>query len=130
MSSDLWLPEGAHWDLNIEHAQLPDAGEFTGGGHKLVWHTTESERESVDAMWRVLRDKNAAPHVVIGWRDGFKYPVAIQCIPFNRAGRALAAPVRAGDEPRERSRSRSAAGQRSPIRGMRTGTRRSRTSRC
>src|SRR4051812_34946159 len=92
MSSDLWLPTGAHWDLNIEHKPLEDAGEFTGGGHGLVWHTTESERESVDAMWHVLRAKNAAPHVVIGWREGFRYPVAIQCIPFHRAGRALAHP--------------------------------------
>jgi hypothetical protein len=93
MSIDkLWLPTGPTWDLNIEHKPLEDAGEFTGGGHGLVWHTTESERESVDAMWHVLRAKNAAPHVVIGWREGFRYPVAIQCIPFNRAGRALAHP--------------------------------------
>ena len=87
-----WLPVGAHWDLNIEHAQLTDAGAFTGGGWKVVWHTTESDRESVDAMWRVLRDKRAAPHVVIGWREGFRFPVAIQMIPFHRAGRALAHP--------------------------------------
>lgn len=90
--SDLWLPEGPHWDLNIEHSQLDDAGPFTGGGWKLTWHTTESQRESVDAMFRVLRDKRAAPHVVIGWRAGHRFPVAIQMIPFNRAGRALAHP--------------------------------------
>jgi hypothetical protein len=37
-------------------------------------------------------DTPTAPHVVIGWRKGFKYPVAIQCIPFDRAGRALQHP--------------------------------------
>jgi hypothetical protein len=36
-----WLPEGHHWGLRIEHRRLPDAGPFTGGGHKLIWHTTE-----------------------------------------------------------------------------------------
>lgn len=90
--SELWLPIGAHWDLNIEHGQLPDAGVFTGGGWKLVWHTTESARESVDAMWSVLREKRAAPHFVIGTRKGFRFPVAIQCIPLHRAGRALLHP--------------------------------------
>lgn len=84
-----WLPLGPHWDLNIEHGQLPDAGAFTGGGWKLVWHTTESQRESVDSMWSVLREKRAAPHVVIGWREGLRFPVAIQCIPFHRSARAL-----------------------------------------
>src|SRR4051812_39156353 len=88
----LWLPEGHHWDLHIEHAQLPDAGAFTSGAPKLIWHTTESPWESVDAMWGVLRDKDAAPHIVIGARKGLDHPVAIQCIPFNRAGRALAHP--------------------------------------
>jgi hypothetical protein len=92
MTSDLWLPEGAHYDLNIEHGPLPDAGPFTGGGWKLCWHTTESERESVDAMWSVLRNKDAAPHFVIGYRKGFRFPVVIQMIPLHRAGRSLAHP--------------------------------------
>lgn len=88
----LWLPEGQHWSLHIEHKQLPDAGAFTGGNWKLVWHTAESDWQSVDSMWAVLRDKDAAPHIVIGGRAGFKNPVAIQCIPFDRAGRALEHP--------------------------------------
>lgn len=90
--SDLWLPEGLHWDLHIEHHQLPDAGSFTGGGWGLCWHTTESPREAVDSMLGVLRDKNAAPHFVIGYRAGVRYPVVIQMIPLDRAGRALAHP--------------------------------------
>lgn len=86
----LWLPEGHHWDLHIEHARLLDAGTFTGGGHKLVLHTTESPWQTVDSMYGVLRDKRAAPHFVIGGREGRDHPVVIQCVPLDRAGRALA----------------------------------------
>lgn len=87
--SKLWIPDGAHWGLNVEHHALNDSGAFTGGGWKLVWHTTESPWEAVDAMVRVLAVKDAAPHFVIGGRAGHKYPVVVQCIPLNRAGRAL-----------------------------------------
>jgi len=87
--NDLWLPEGRHWGLNIEHRELPNAGEFTGGGHKLVWHTTEGG--GIDNMWRVLRDKNAAPHFCID-PGGGDAPV-YQCIPLNRAARALEHPA-------------------------------------
>jgi hypothetical protein len=83
-----WLPEGHHWGLKIEHRRLPDAGVFTGGGHKLIWHTTEGA--GIDSMWRVLRDKNAAPHFIID-PGGGDAPV-YQCIPLNRAGRALEHP--------------------------------------
>lgn len=86
----LWLPEGAHHDLNIEHDRGQDAGRFTGGGWKLCWHITVSPWMSVDSMVRVLKDKNAAPHLVIGGRPGFRFPVVVQMLPFNRAGRALA----------------------------------------
>jgi hypothetical protein len=90
--SDLWLPEGVHYDLHIEHRQLASAGAFTGGGNKWVWHTTESPWESVDSMFNVLRDKSAAPHFVIGGRKGIERPVVIQMLPLNEAGRALAHP--------------------------------------
>lgn len=86
----LWLPKGHHWDLHIEHRPLLDAGNFTGGGHKVVLHTTESPWDTVDSMYRVLRDKRAAPHFVIGGREGLQHPVVIQMVPLNRAGRALA----------------------------------------
>jgi len=83
-----WLPEGHHWGLNIEHKRLADAGAFSGGGHKLVWHTTEGT--GMDRMWRVLRDKNAGPHFLID-PGGGDAPV-YQCIPLNRAARALQHP--------------------------------------
>lgn len=85
----LWLPSGHHWDLHIAHMQDMDAGPFTGGGWKLVLHTTESEWGKVDIMEDVLDRKNAAPHVVIGGRPGRSHPVVIQMVPFNRAARAL-----------------------------------------
>jgi hypothetical protein len=88
-----WLPEGHHWDLHIEHAPLESAGPFTGGGEGFVWHTTESDRDKVDLMWQVLRDKRAAPQVLIGMRPVLQHPVVKQCIPFSLAGRALAHPA-------------------------------------
>lgn len=89
---ELWLPEGHHWDLHIEHRPLESAGPFTGGANGLCWHTTESEWDQVDLMWQVLRDKRAAPQLLIGGRPGLLHPVVIQMQPFNRAGRALAHP--------------------------------------
>jgi hypothetical protein len=85
----LWLPEGAHSDLNIEHSRGQGSGSFTGGGWKLCWHITVSPWASVDAMVSVLKSKNAAPHLVIGGRPGWQYPVVVQMLPFNEAGRAL-----------------------------------------
>lgn len=86
----LWLPEGHHWDLHIEHEPLEDAGPFTGGGWKLVLHTTESRYDQLDAMVDVLRVKRAAPHFVIGSREGRQHPTVVQCVALDRAGRALA----------------------------------------
>lgn len=85
----LWLPTGHHWDLHILHYRAEDAGTFTGGGHGLLWHTTESPFFRVDSMQDVLDRKRAAPHLLIGGRAGLEHPVVVQMIPFNRAGRAL-----------------------------------------
>jgi hypothetical protein len=85
----LWLPEGHHWDLHIEHDVSEDAGSFTGGGWKLCWHTTESPWLAVDAMVNTVQAKRACPHFVIGRRAGLEHPVVVQLIPLNHAGRAL-----------------------------------------
>jgi hypothetical protein len=85
----LWLPKGPHDDLNIEHAPGRSAGAFTGGGWKLCWHITVSPWVAVDSMVSVLKAKGAEPHLVIGGRPGFKFPVVVQLLPFNQAGRAL-----------------------------------------
>lgn len=91
-AESVWLPEGHHYDLHIEHRPLESSGSFTGGGNKWVWHITVSPWGSVDSMYSVLRDKRAAPHLLIGGRQGTQHPVVIQMIPFDQAGRALAHP--------------------------------------
>lgn len=91
-AAEFWLPEGHHFDLHIEHRSLESAGPYTGGGNKWMWHITVSGWNTVDPIWTVLRDKRAAPHMIIGGRPGTKHPVVIQCIPFNLGGRALAHP--------------------------------------
>lgn len=87
--NELWLPEGAHWDLNIEHHRLEDSGEFTGGGWKMVPHTVEAPRDSIVAMLGVLAGKRAAPHFLYGYTGTSRFPFVYQMIPLNRAGRAL-----------------------------------------
>lgn len=84
-----WLPTGHHWDLHILHYQDIDAGEFTGGGWKLCWHTTESPWDREDSMVNVLDRKNAAPHFVIGGGPTKKHPIVTQMVPLDRAARAL-----------------------------------------
>lgn len=85
----VWLPKGPHHDLNIEHHPLEDAGSFTGGGKKIVPHTTESPAEAVDAMVAVVGAKRAAPHFVFGYRKGYKFPVVVQCVALDQAARTL-----------------------------------------
>lgn len=91
--SENWLPVGhlESWNLHIERKELPNAGEFTGGGRKLCWHTTEGT--NVDVMWQVLRTKNAAPHFLIGFEPGREHATVVQCVALNRAGRALRHPA-------------------------------------
>jgi len=86
----IWLPRGTKYDLKIEYSAGGDAGDFTGGGEKLVWHTTESEWTSVDAMVSVLKSKGAEPHFVIGKRG--HDIVVVQLVSLDQAGRALAHP--------------------------------------
>jgi hypothetical protein len=86
----LWLEKGHHWDLHCERRPAPDnAGSFTGGGWKLVWHITVSRWEAVDQMADVVLEKRAEPHFVIGGRRGVVHPVVIQLLPLNVAGRSL-----------------------------------------
>jgi hypothetical protein len=92
--SDLWLPEGAHWDLNIEHHPLPGGtGPMTGGGNKLTLHTTESPREWIDAAIAQFGAGNGTPHLSIGWRKGFRFPVLAQFLPFDEYAKTLEHPA-------------------------------------
>lgn len=89
-----WIPVGPRKDLNIERDPSPVGGGFiNAGGWKIVWHITVSPWLTVDSMVRVLKQKRAEPHLVIGGRPGFKFPVVVQLLPFSAFGRALAHPA-------------------------------------
>jgi hypothetical protein len=86
-----WLPEGKHRTLHITHVTPAGAPvPFTGGGAKLVWHTTESSPGSVAVVDQVLRAKHAEPHFVIG--RGTTGLEVIQYFPLSVGGRALEHP--------------------------------------
>jgi hypothetical protein len=89
----LWLPEGARWDLNIEHHPLRGGtGPMTGGGKKMVLHTTESPREWIDGAIAQFTSGRGTPHLSIGWRKGFKFPVVAQFLPFDQYAKTLEHP--------------------------------------
>lgn len=84
---ELWLPEGHHWDLHIEHRRSNNnAGAFTGGGWKFVPHTTEGG--SVQSNSDLLVGKNT-PHLLLGKQPGRDHWTLIQFLPFNVAGKTL-----------------------------------------
>lgn len=86
-----WLPKGHTWGLHIEHDPTNRGGRLTGGGRKLVWHTTEGL--NIRDMQRVLKTKEAEPHFLIGRigtdREDF---TVVQFIPLNQGSRALEHP--------------------------------------
>jgi hypothetical protein len=88
--NQLWLPEGHHYDLHIvKGPRGTGAGAFTGGGWKLLWHTTESDWYWADAGATYLVRAKKEPHFIIGGRRGLDHPVVVQMLPLNEAGRAL-----------------------------------------
>jgi hypothetical protein len=84
---------------------------MTGGGHKLVLHTTESPREWIDGAIKQFTAGNGTPHLSIGWRKGFKFPVVAQFLPFDQYAKTLEHP------PGRRRRT----GERRPDRDLRPG---------
>jgi hypothetical protein len=92
--TELWLPTGAHWDLNIEHHPLPGGtGPMTGGGRKMVLHTTESPREWIDGAIAQFTRGDGTPHLCIGWRRGLRFPVLAQFLSFGEYAKTLEHPV-------------------------------------
>jgi len=80
--NELWIPDGP----DVRRVQLEDAGSFTGGGHKLLLHTTEGG--TLDSVISTLRQKRAATHFIADLKSG----KTVQCIALNRAARGLAHP--------------------------------------
>src|SRR5215218_390441 len=68
--SALWHPQATRRTHN-------DAGAFTGGGHKLVWHTTETAN--------LPNYGGSSPHFTFDPKNGTLW----QHIPLNRAARAM-----------------------------------------
>lgn len=94
----VWLPEGHHYDLHVERTALGNAGAFTGGGWKIVLHTTESDWDSVDAIRDLFVNREntgegSHPNFLIGAGIGAKkHPSVVQFIALNRAAKALKHP--------------------------------------
>lgn len=89
----LWLPKGHHYDLHIQHVK-PNGSPvpFTGGGWKIVWHTTEGN--DFATMDRVLRGKRAEPHFLIGRvGTGLEHFTVTQYFPLDVGSRALEHPA-------------------------------------
>lgn len=88
----LWLPTGHHYDLHIRHVRPTGSPvENSGGGPKIVWHTTEGR--DFATMDRVLRGKRAEPHLLVG-RAGtnLEHFSVIQYFPLDVGSRALMHP--------------------------------------
>lgn len=83
MSTKLWHP-------NAKRLVIPGVPNLTmaGGGHKLVWHTTEGS--SAEGAIGAYRQSTAVPHFTIGLKDGKR--VLYQHLPLNRAATALRHP--------------------------------------
>lgn len=67
---------GALWHPDAVRRIHPDAGAFTGGGRKLVWHTTETKA--------LPNYGGSAPHFTLDPATGRLW----QHIPLNKAARA------------------------------------------
>lgn len=85
----LWLPEGAHYGINIRHHRSVSAGSRGNGGAKLGLHTVESPRRFVDQAVGILDAKRAAPQLIYGYTATSRFPTAVQTMPLNQAGRAF-----------------------------------------
>src|SRR6266576_6415999 len=81
------LPEGNIRGLHIHVGPLIEPGPFTGGGWKLIWHTTEGN--GLAAMVHTLRVKGDEPHIVIDPDSGG----VVQLIPFDNFAKALQHPT-------------------------------------
>lgn len=92
-----WLPAGVHYSMHIEHCPTNDDGAFTGGGKKIVWHTTETAWDTFVGVRDGFINKSrlgqgVESHLLIGGGEkGSKVSVA-QFVPFNRSSRALKHP--------------------------------------
>jgi hypothetical protein len=80
--------------MNIEHHPLQGGtGPMTGGGKKMLLHTTESPREWIDGGIAQFTRGEGTPHLCIGYRPGLRFPVVAQFLPFDQYGKSLEHPA-------------------------------------
>jgi hypothetical protein len=65
---------------------------MTGGGKKMVLHTTESPVEWIDGAIAQFTAGVGTPHLSIGYRKGTRYPVLAQFLPFDEYAKTLEHP--------------------------------------
>jgi hypothetical protein len=78
----------AVWHPNAKRVPIPSAPQnltFTGGGHKLVWHTTEGS--SIEGAESAYRAAGVCPHFTIALVNGHR--VLHQHLPLDVAASAL-----------------------------------------
>lgn len=79
------------WHPNAKRITIPTAPQdltFTGGGHKVTWHTTEGS--SSDGAVAAYKTNGDCPHFTIGYEHGKR--TLLQHLPLNRAASALKHP--------------------------------------
>lgn len=69
-------------DIKIKSYPLPGTSSMTGGGHKIVWHTTEGS--TVAGAFGAYKASGAYPHFTLG-EDGIAY----QHLPLSQYATAL-----------------------------------------
>jgi len=73
--------------LTIQRSYITETGPFTGGGWKLIWHTTEGGNMS--SVLHTLRQKGAEVHFVIAPEIG----LVEQMVRLNQYGKGLMHPA-------------------------------------
>jgi hypothetical protein len=102
---------------------------MTGGGAKMVLHTTESPREWIDGAIKQFTAGSGTPHLSIGWRKGFRFPVVAQFLPFDQYAKTLEHPGGTPETNRANAVQIEICGRAAEsAHGMTTGIGRSRTS--
>lgn len=84
MTTLLWHPSARQ----VIIPEAPNNLKFTGGGKKLVWHTTEGP--DIDGAVGAYHQAGVAPHFTIQVKDGRR--TLYQHLPINRAASALRHP--------------------------------------
>lgn len=85
-----WLNVGPHELTGLKvlpKRELENAGSFSGGKFKVVWHTAEGS--SISGTYSAVAGKRAAPHFILDPKLG----QVVQCVGLDLSARALEHPA-------------------------------------